>query len=269
MRTISSKHVVVSVFGEPVTVIRAHIGAGGFTRHFHDTYSIGLVRSGSNLFELGRSLKEVGPGEISAVNPGEVHDGGRRGVPWAFDGFFPSASLVALVAEGPSASTGINFLSACVVDQECSARLSTFFALALDSNAIEPDELAQVAINALASLLARHATGGVAKHVKDNSLARAAIALLEHSVAAPITLAKMANDLGASPFAIIRAVNAHVGLTPHAYALQMRVNRAVQMIRSGARIAEAALATGFADQSHMTREVRRRWGVTPQVLSRR
>jgi AraC-like DNA-binding protein len=52
-------------------------------------------------------------------------------------------------------------------------------------------------------------------------------------------------------------------MPPYAYLLQLRIAIGRRALADGASIAAAALAAGFADQSHFTREFRRRTGTTP------
>jgi AraC-like DNA-binding protein len=42
-----------------------------------------------------------------------------------------------------------------------------------------------------------------------------------------------------------------------------RLQRARRLLLQGVSLAEAAFACGFADQSHLTRQFRRAYGVTP------
>jgi AraC-like DNA-binding protein len=42
-----------------------------------------------------------------------------------------------------------------------------------------------------------------------------------------------------------------------------RLDRAKSAIRSGHSLAEASFMSGFADQSHMTRQFKRAFGLTP------
>ena len=50
--------------------------------------------------------------------------------------------------------------------------------------------------------------------------------------------------------------------------MEARLRHARGLIRAGATVAEAAAATGFADQSHFTRVFRRLMGVPPGVWAR-
>ena len=82
------------------------------------------------------------------------------------------------------------------------------------------------------------------------------------------TLAKMANR---SQFHFSRAFTRSVGVSPHRYVVHLRLQRAGEMVRDGKfGLAEIAAKVGFADQSHLTRWVRRVHGVSPtQMMARR
>lgn len=58
------------------------------------------------------------------------------------------------------------------------------------------------------------------------------------------------------------------GLTPHAYLMQRRIGLARRLIARGLPLAEAAAASGFADQSHMTRAFGRAYGLSPGAYAR-
>ncbi|MFD9887058.1 helix-turn-helix domain-containing protein [Streptomyces alboflavus] len=61
---------------------------------------------------------------------------------------------------------------------------------------------------------------------------------------------------------------AQVGLTPKRAAMLVRFHCAARRLRAGADVAEAALACGYVDQSHLHREVREFTGCTPGALVR-
>lgn len=65
-----------------------------------------------------------------------------------------------------------------------------------------------------------------------------------------------------SPFHFSRVFARSVGLTPHRYVVRLRLQRAVELLREGRLgLAEIAARTGFADQSHLSRWVRRAHGL--------
>ena len=92
---------------------------------------------------------------------------------------------------------------------------------------------------------------------------RRARELLHERFAEPITLGELASYAGLSPYYFLRAFRATVGMTPHAYLNQIRVAAAKRRLAAGGAPAEAAIACGFCDQSHMTRQFKRSAYVTP------
>jgi AraC family transcriptional regulator len=78
-----------------------------------------------------------------------------------------------------------------------------------------------------------------------------------------IEVATLANMAGRSPFHFTRVFAQSVGLTPHRYIVHLRLQRAIELVREGrSGLADIAAATGFADQSHLSRWVRRAHGVS-------
>jgi len=84
----------------------------------------------------------------------------------------------------------------------------------------------------------------------------------------PIEVAALAGIAARSPFHFTRVFTQAVGLTPHRYVIHLRLRRAVELVRDGRLgLAEIAARTGFADQSHLSRWVRRVHGVSLTQLT--
>jgi len=87
-------------------------------------------------------------------------------------------------------------------------------------------------------------------------------------IAAPPTLAELGDRVGVHPVHLAQAFRARWQTTPQAYVRAHRVFRAVEQIAAGGALAEVAAATGFADQSHMTRCIHRARQAPPGALRR-
>jgi AraC family transcriptional regulator len=84
----------------------------------------------------------------------------------------------------------------------------------------------------------------------------------------PIEVAVLAGIAARSPFHFTRLFTQAVGVTPHRYVVHLRLRRAIELIRDGrSGLAEIAAHTGFADQSHLSRWIRRVHGVSPTELT--
>ena len=117
-------------------------------------------------------------------------------------------------------------------------------------------------------LVARHTTGPKpGAGVLDTAmLARIRDYLMAH-LDEPLDVATLAGMAGRSQFHFSRVFHRSVGVTPYRYVIHLRLRRAVELAREGRMgLAEIAASTGFADQSHLSRWVRRVHGITPTQL---
>jgi AraC family transcriptional regulator len=80
-----------------------------------------------------------------------------------------------------------------------------------------------------------------------------------------LRIADLAAVAGVDPAHLARMFRAHYGTTAGAYLRAIRVRRAADaLVHSSAPLAQVALDSGFADQSHFTRVFRAAHGVTPR-----
>lgn len=77
------------------------------------------------------------------------------------------------------------------------------------------------------------------------------------------TLEEVATEVQCTSFHLIRLFRAAKGVAPHTYLIQLRLEHARKLLADGSSIVDAALRSGFADQSHLTRLFKTRFGVTP------
>ena len=66
-----------------------------------------------------------------------------------------------------------------------------------------------------------------------------------------------------SSYYLLRAFHRALGLPPHQYLMNVRIQRAQAMLSRRLPIARVAAACGFSDQSHLNRCFKRVLGVTP------
>jgi AraC-like DNA-binding protein len=104
---------------------------------------------------------------------------------------------------------------------------------------------------------------------KLSGVVRRLVAYIHENHAEPITLRDLKLLSNRTIFQIIRAFRREVGVTPHAYLIAVRTDRAADLLRRGGSIAATAAEAGFADQSHLSRHLKKRYGATPREFMER
>ncbi|BDH58656.1 AraC family transcriptional regulator [Tsukamurella sp. PLM1] len=80
------------------------------------------------------------------------------------------------------------------------------------------------------------------------------------------TVGEAASEVGLGERALHRLALRSFGYGPKTLARIQRFQRAARRIRAGGALGEVAASSGYADQAHLTREVRVLTGSTPRVL---
>ena len=83
-----------------------------------------------------------------------------------------------------------------------------------------------------------------------------------------ISLDTLANNCNLSKYHFLRVFKKELGLTPHSFIINERLNRANNLIQKGLTISEASIQVGFNDQSHFTRNFKKYFGYTPTLLQK-
>ncbi|MBB1632748.1 AraC family transcriptional regulator [Cupriavidus sp. UME77] len=243
-----------------------------FARHTHEQFGIGVIWQGAHRSHSGRGMVEAGPGDMIMVNPGEVHDGmpiGDAGRSWRMLYFDPACIARASLDLSEGRTRQCEFPNPVVSDAAVAAGFQQLYLLATAGGGAGSD-LQREAM--LLALLARVADPGLARSAGAQAGAQAgaidrARSLIDDDPAAAVSLAELAEVAGLSRFQLLRAFSKATGLTPHAYLLQRRIHLARALIAQGKALADAAAASGFADQSHMTRMFVRQYGVSPRAYA--
>jgi AraC-like DNA-binding protein len=91
---------------------------------------------------------------------------------------------------------------------------------------------------------------------------------LEARVSEAPSLVQLAAELGTNRFVLMREFKRSYGITPHAFLMRLRIERARDRLARGADIVAVAIELGFADQAHFTRLFKRVVGTTPARYAR-
>ena len=90
--------------------------------------------------------------------------------------------------------------------------------------------------------------------------------VIERNLDQALDLASLSAAVDCSAVTLKRGARAALDMPLHQFIIERRLARAADQIAMGRPIVEAALASGFSSQSHLTSQMRRRWGMTPGQL---
>ena len=251
-----------------------------YERHSHDTFSIGTVKDGYSTYWNRGKTHETQEGSVVILNPEDVHGCNPvKGADWCYDMLFVDPDwLLGLQVE---------------IDADAAGK----FAMFSDTLSHDPHlyggllDLADTLVTADIDILGKETalvsffgdlhvrlnrrgvldgTGGSGRSggsVHDRKMIRVGDYIQTH-YAETISLDDLAVLVGYSRSYLVRAFKKTFGMTPYAYLINCRVQRARHALRRGEKIVDVALETGFADQAHFQRMFKRLMATTPRQYAR-
>ncbi|HEU4321728.1 MAG TPA: AraC family transcriptional regulator [Roseiflexaceae bacterium] len=236
-----------------VAVGYGHRSIRAVGRHLHDMVQITRVLDGVVFFETPHWCLVAPAGSLLVLPPGVIDRAAARSSHWSFATIQIAPDLIAQLA---GAAQPLPAQPLILRDPALIGRFRSLFRTLAGGPRPGYDTL-------LAGLLSRLPRQANLPALELPSPVARARAFLDRHYAEPIPLPQLARQAGLSESQLTRAFHAAIGLPPHAYQLNLRLLRARRMLAAGVPIAEVAGATGFADQSHLTRLFKRMAGVTP------
>ena len=241
---------------------RNALATHAFEPHRHDTYAIGISLNGVLRFRYRGSSRICLPGQIHVLHPDVLHDGG----PGTADGL--ATDPVRRAGTDPRSLDGgeLPFVADPVQNRAPATRRLA----SLLSDIDEPiTDLSRVDIATIIADTLRSLSGPRDRHISVDF--RAVSGVRDYLATHPATqtpASTLEQLAGLDRFAIARQFRKAFGTSPDRYRTMRRLELARSAIESGAPLAQAAAQAGFADQSHMTRQFKRAYGLTPATWAK-
>lgn len=234
-------------------------------RWYHETYTISLPRQPMHAeWSYRGRTHRTDAGIVALIEPGEMHADVRKfDEREAFRVLFVDPALVDEAARELDGGAGtVHWREVQVRDGELFRRLLRMHAaFEGDVSPLEREACFAAVLEKLLEFGERRPPAD-GRGIEPDAVRRAR-AVLDERWAETVRLDELATVAGVGRFRLLRAFRAAVGMPPHRYQIGVRVARARSLIRVGVPLAEVALETGFADQSHLARHFRRVIGVSP------
>jgi AraC-like DNA-binding protein len=254
-----SSFVVVTRAAPGIEMMRAMLFGRAFSSHRHDTYAIGATALGVQIFRYRGAARQSIGGRAFVLHPDETHDGragDERGFGYGIAYIEPSLILAA------SHGRGLPFVRTPIVDEP--RFVQTVEAILSSADDLSDDVAATCAIAALTDALWRLAGSSFpsAMRLRLASLHAVRDALLA-SDGERTSMAELEKIANLSRWELARQFRRAFGVSPYRFHVVRRLEQARRRIAAGARLADAALECGFADQAHFTRHFRGAYGMSP------
>lgn len=230
-----------------------------YAPHRHDTYTLALTVSGVQSFNYRGQMQHSLPGQVVILHPDELHDGqAGTDTPFCYKAINISPTEIQQVLGGgplPFIESGVSLDARLLA---VAKGLLGDMSQTLVLNQYE-DSLFEFA-NSLHLL----SSGRQGKSTPNFQAAALAKTYLDDCIFDEVGLDELAQVAQFSKWQLSRDFRLVFGTSPHRYQILRRLNQAKQMITEQLPLADIALACGFADQAHFSRQFKAAFGLTPK-----
>ena len=236
-----------------------------FPNHFHEYYVIGLIEGGERVLSCKNQEYTVTVGDVLLFNPGDNHacvqsDGGTldyRGINITKEVMLDLAEEVTGRRELPGFSHNV------IADEEVTCYLRPLHELVMKgSNEFGKEEGLLLLISLLIQKYGQPFESCIPECRKE---IEKACAFMERHYTERIDLDQICRCAGLSKSTLLRAFAKSKDVTPYSYLENIRIGKARKLLEQGVPPVEAALQTGFSDQSHFTNYFSRFIGLPPGI----
>ncbi|MDO6683993.1 MULTISPECIES: AraC family transcriptional regulator [unclassified Agarivorans] len=233
--------------------------------HSHDEFSFGLIDTGDAVYKNMQQQHRITAGHNVTINPGDVHSCNPKQGAWSYRMLFVDSHWVGELQQEMLVKPASDYQP---FEQHYADDPATFTLLAELFSAIKHDHDGLQQESLLIQFFESQFGQGADVRRDASCSAKPQIKRVQECIqdqlSCSLSLSELAEVAGLSRYHLVRSFKRRYGLSPHAFQLNQRINRAKTLLREGSSIADTALALGFADQSHFQRNFKKRLALTPR-----
>lgn len=239
-----------------------------FSNHFHDYYVIGFVEAGTRSLSCKNKEYTIGQGNILLFNPNDNHscvqcDGGTldyRGLN------ISKETMSSLVEKITGERTLLGFSENVIKNDELNSYLHSLHQTIMNgSKEFEKEEMLLLLISLLIEQYGQPFSSCIPECSEE--IENACLFMTEH-FAEHITLDELCKCSSLSKSTLLRAFTKSKGVTPYRYLQAIRIDKAKALLEQGVSPIDAAIQTGFSDQSHFSNFFNMFIGLSPAAYRR-
>lgn len=236
-----------------------------FPNHFHEHYVIGFVEDGQRVLSCKNKEYNIEKGNILLFNPGDNHacvqSDGRT---FDYRGFNISQNIMLDLAEEATGKRELpGFSKNVIYDEEITCYLRPLHEMIMSGASVFEKEESLLFL--IASLIQNYGQPFESCVPECRQEIEKACDFIWQHFHEQIYLDQICRYAGLSKSTLLRAFTKSKGITPYRYLETVRINEAKKLLGKGMPPIEAAMQTGFSDQSHFTNYFSSFIGLAPGV----
>ena len=236
-----------------------------FPNHFHEHYVIGFVEEGQRVLSCRNRDYSIECGNVVIFNPGDNHacvqsDDGT----FDYRGFNISKNIMLDLAEEVTGRRELpGFSKNVLYDDEVTCYLRPLHEMLMSGiSDFGKEENLLFLISVLIQKYGQPFENCVPECPQE--IEKASEFMWQH-FSERVYLDQICSYSGLSKSTLLRAFTKSKGITPYRYLETIRINKAKQLLEKGILPIDAAIQTGFSDQSHFTNYFSSFIGLAPGV----
>lgn len=240
-----------------------------FPNHFHDYYVIGFIESGKRRLSCKDGEYIIEPGDLLLLNPGDHHtceqcDG--KALDYRCINI-RKETMNNAVLEITGEAYPPCFTRQVVFHSELVPLLKELQLMIMQGE--EDFKKEETFFFLLEQLIEQHTQQGILlTDPVQSAEIKAVCEFLEQNYMGSITLEELSRRAGLSKYYFLRLFTKQQGISPYSYLEAIRIEKAKKLLEQGVLPVDAALQTGFSDQSHFSNFFKRFIGLTPRQYMR-
>lgn len=251
-----------------LSLMQAEFTTHEYPPHVHEALVVAVTETGGAAIKSRGSVEQAHASALFVFNPVEPHAGWMGASDyWRYRSLYLTRLALDEIARGLGIGTIPYFTRNMFFDPDL---IRDFLKL---HRAVEAGRDVflerELLISSFGRLFHRHGSWerriDIGPH--DRRLLSRASEMMQDRFAEGLRLQDVAAEVGLTQFQLIGLYKRTLGLTPHAYLTQVRLNHACRLLAHGSPLAEAAIDSGFYDQSAMHRHFRRCYAMTPRQFA--
>ncbi|MCL6889147.1 AraC family transcriptional regulator [Clostridioides difficile] len=236
-----------------------------FPNHFHEHYVIGFIEKGQRYLSCKNKEYTTSTGDLLLFNPFDSHTCEQiddKVLDYRCINIKPE-----IMKKTVFEITGKNYLpkfnQPVIFRSELVPLLQELHYIIMEEELdFKKEELFFFLIE---QLIEEHTEPNLQSNLENTNIEIQAVCdYLENNYAEHIILDELSTIAGMNKYSLLRNFTKLKGITPYRYLENIRVNKAKKLLEKGVEPIDAAIQTGFVDQSHFTNFFKNFIGLTPK-----